>query len=154
MKVLVFTIGPDRYGLRLAELAQVVPVAELKQLALVPAYVAGLLDLHGEPVPVIDLSSLAGYARAATWFDTRIILADYRLPEGGSALLGMLAEHVIGVETVDPLALRDSGVAGAAFLGQVVSRPEGMLQLVEINQLLGSAVRAQLFTPTSVTAAP
>ena len=145
MKVLVFTIGPDRYAMRLAELVRVLPVAELKQVALAPDFVAGLLDLHGEPVPVVDLSRLAGFTPAQTWFDTRIILADYPLEGGGTALLGMLAEHVTGVETMDPAALREPGIAGPAFLGQVAGGEAGMLQLVELRQLLGPEVRALLF---------
>jgi chemotaxis-related protein WspB len=145
MKVLVFTIGPDRYALPLAALARVVPVAGLKQLALAPPFMAGLLDLHGEPVPVIDLSRLAGFAAGQLWFDTRIILADYPLADGSTALIGMLAEHVTGVETIDPAQLRPSGVDGAPFLGQVVSQPEGLLQLLEVGQLLLPEVRALLF---------
>ena len=145
MKVLVFHIGPDRYALRLAAIARVVPVAELKAIALAPPFVAGLLDLHGEPVPVIDLSRLAGVVPEQVWFDTRIVLTDYPLGGGASATLGLLAEHVIGIETVNPAQLRDGGVAGAPFLGQVASTAQGLLQLVEVDQLLGPAVRALLF---------
>ncbi len=145
MKVLVFHIGADRYGLRLAALARVLPVAALKALALAPPWVAGLLDLHGEPVPVIDLSRLAGVEPEQIWFDTRIVLADYQLPGGALARVGLLAEHVIGVDDIAPAALRDSGVAGAPFLGQVASGAHGMLQLIEIDQLLTPEVRALLF---------
>lgn len=145
MKVLVFHIGPDRYALRLAALARVLPVAELKALALAPPCVAGLLDLHGEPVPVIDLSRLAGVVAEQIWFDTRIVLADYRLADGRTAILGLLAEHVIGVDSIDPAALRAPGVAGAPFMGQVASGAHGLLQLVEVDQLLAPEVRALLF---------
>jgi chemotaxis-related protein WspB len=145
MKVLVFHIGADRYALRLAALARVLPVAALKALPLAPSWVAGLLDLHGEPVPVIDLSRLAGVEPEQIWFDTRIVLADYRLADGALATVGLLAEHVIGVDDVAPDALRESGVAGAHFLGQVASGAHGMLQLIEIDQLLTPEVRALLF---------
>jgi chemotaxis-related protein WspB len=145
MKVLVFHIGPERYALRLAAIARVLPVAALKAIALAPPFVAGLLDLHGEPVPVIDLSRLAGVLPEQVWFDTRIVLADYRLPAGGSATLGLLAEHVTGIEDIACGALRDPGLAGAPFLGQVASSAHGMLQLVEIDQLLTPEVRALLF---------
>ena len=145
MKVLVFHIGPDRYALRLAAIARVLPVASLKAIALAPACVAGLLDLHGEPVPVIDLSRLAGVTPEQVWFDTRIVLADYPLGGGTTATLGLLAEHVIGIESINPDQLRASGVAGAPFLGQVASTARGMLQLVEIDQLLGPEVKALLF---------
>ncbi|UUZ49940.1 chemotaxis protein CheW [Massilia sp. B-10] len=33
--------------------------AALKQVPQAPDYVASLMDLHGEPVPVLDLSRLA-----------------------------------------------------------------------------------------------
>lgn len=146
MKVLVFHIGSDRYGLRLSAIARVLPVAGLKLLPLAPAFVAGLLDLHGEPVPVIDLSQLAGAPARQLWFDTRIILLDYPV-DGGSRALGLMAEHVAGIETVDTASLADSGVSGAPFLGRVASSQAGMLQLVEPEGLLTDEVRALLFQP-------
>jgi chemotaxis-related protein WspB len=145
MKVLVFHIGPDRYGLPLAGVGRVLPALALKQVPLAPPYVAGLMDLYGEPVPVIDLSRLAGRAPEQLWFDTRVVLVDYPLPSGASAPLGLLAEHVTGIETVDPAALRESGVGSAPFLGQVASSGAGMLQLVRLQDLLTDDVRALLF---------
>ena len=157
MKVLVFHIGPDRYALRLPLVARVLPAASLKAVPLAPGYVAGLLDLHGEPVPVIDLSRLCGVAPEQVWFDTRIILVHYlvhyQAPDTGAGgwkdtsirTLGLLAEHVIGIDTIDEGGLVDAGVAGAPFLGQVAGAEGGLLQLVELDQLLSPDVRAQLF---------
>lgn len=144
MKVLVFYIGAERYGLRLAAIAQVLPAAALKALPLTPAYVAGLLDLHGVPVPVIDLAQLAGMAPSALCFDTRIVVADYAAGDGSVRALGLLAERVQGVEQIEPAALADGGVRGAPFLGQVATGG-AMLQLVEIEHLLPADVRALLF---------
>ncbi|MFC0131622.1 chemotaxis protein [Massilia eurypsychrophila] len=148
MKVLVFSIGPDRYCLRLGAIARVLPALELKHLPLSPAFVAGLMDLHGAPVPVIDLSRLAGLTPEQVWFDTRIILVDYPLGGGATRQLGLLAEHVIGIETLDDNALTDGGVKAAPFLGQVAPGAGGMLQLVEIERLLTPDVSAQLFQET------
>ncbi|MEG2032577.1 MAG: chemotaxis protein CheW, partial [Janthinobacterium sp.] len=133
MKVLVFHIGRDRYGLPLAAIVRVLPLLELKQLPLTPDYVAGLMDLHGTPVPVIDLSRLAGLPAAAAQFDTRIVIVDYRAP-GGETMhaLGLLASQVRGIADIDPQGLEDSGVATAPFLGQVASDADGIVQLVEL----------------------
>lgn len=148
MKVLVFYIGPDRYGLPLRAIARVLPVVALKQLPLAPGYVAGLMDLHGEPVPVIDLSRLAGVTPEQVWFDTRIILVDYAAAAGGGTRpLGLQAEHVAGIDSIDPAALRESGIDSAPFLGQVAGSAHGMLQLVEVDALLTPEVRALLFQP-------
>lgn len=148
MKVLVFTIGPDRYCLPLAAVGRVLPAAALKHIPLAPPFVAGLLDLHGAPVPVIDLSLLAGFACEQTWFDTRIVVVDY--PAGdGERMLGLRVEHVIGIDTLDEALLADGGAAGAPFLGRMASTAAGMLQLVEVAQLLPGAVRALLFQPAA-----
>lgn len=145
MKVLVFHIGNDRYGLRLAAIVRVLPLLELKQLPLTPDYVAGLMDLHGEPVPVIDLSRLAGLAPAALQFDTRIVVVDYRASDGTSHALGLMAARVRGIAEIRLDQLSESGVASAPFLGQVASDADGMLQLVELEHLLPAGVRALLF---------
>jgi chemotaxis-related protein WspB len=145
MKVMVFHIGADRYALPLWAVARVLPAAALKAIPLAPPYVAGLLDLHGVPVPVIDLSSLAGMPPRQLWYDSRIILVDYPLADGATRALGLLAEHVVGVDSVDSEALNDPGVAGAPFLGQVAASAAGMLQLVGLDQLLAPDVRALLF---------
>ena len=56
-----------------------------------------------------------------------------------------------GIQEVQPQALGDSGVLAAPFLGQVASDTDGMLQLVELEQLLPASLRALLF-PSSATA--
>ena len=145
MKVLAFHIGAERYGLRLAQVGQVLPAAALRALPLTPAYVAGLLDLHGTPVPVIDLAQLAGLGPSALRYDTRIVVADYAADDGSLRPLGLLAERVQGVQQVEPGRLSDSGVRGAPFLGQVATGDGAMLQLVDIEHLLAPDVRALLF---------
>lgn len=145
MKLLVFHIGADRYGLRLRDVVRVVPLLELKHLPLAPDAVAGLMDYHGRSVPVIDLCRASGLPSGEDYFDTRIIVVDYRTPEGASHPLGLRAERVLGVLEVDAAQLADSGVRAAPFLGQVASDADGMLQLVELERLLPAALRATLF---------
>ena len=148
MKLLVFHIGADRYGLRLRDVLRVLPLVELKQLPLAPDSVAGIMDLHGAPVPVIDLCRASGLPSGEDHFDTRIIVADYVTPEGAHHALGLRAERVLGVQEVGDELLRDSGVQAAPFLGAVASDAQGMLQLVELDQLLPAELRALLFQST------
>ena len=141
MKVLVFTIGTDRYGLPLRAVARVLPVMAMKQIPGAPDFVAGLMDLHGMPVPVLDVSRLAGVAVEQIWLDSRIVLIDYRVDDAGQRQLGLLVEHVVGIDDVAEATLHDPGIDGAPFLGQVAAS----LQIVEVNELLAPDVRALLF---------
>jgi chemotaxis-related protein WspB len=145
MKLLIFHIGADRYGLRLRDVVRVLPLLELKHLPLAPDSVAGLMDFHGQSVPVIDLCRASGLPSGEDHFDTRIIVADYHTPEGTNHLLGLRAERVLGVQEVSEAQLTDSGVRAAPFLGAVASDTHGMLQLVELEQLLPAPLRATLF---------
>jgi len=149
MKALIFHIGRDRYGLRLTDIVRVLPLLELKQLPLAPAHVAGLMDYQGTPVPVIDLSRLAGAAPAAQHYDSRIVVVEQPGADGAPHLLGLLAERVRGVRALAPGALADSGVTTAPFLGQVASDADGIVQLVEPAQLLPPALCAILFQGTA-----
>jgi chemotaxis-related protein WspB len=72
--------------------------------------------------------------------DTRIVVV-----ADGARQLGLLAQHVSGIENVEAQAGSDTGLAGAPFLGQVVATPAGLLQLVDPARLLPPEVRAQLF---------
>ncbi|MES2076449.1 MAG: chemotaxis protein CheW [Pseudomonadota bacterium] len=147
MKHLLFHIGADRYGLPLRQVVRVLPLLELKRLPLAPAHVAGLLDFHGRPVPVIDLCLLSGLAATRARFDSRVVLVDYVAPDGAVHLLGLLAERVLGVRELAAAELADSGVAAAPFLGRVASEAGGMVQLVELARLLPAELRAILFAP-------
>jgi chemotaxis-related protein WspB len=149
MKLLVFHIGDDRYGLRLAVVRRVLPLMELKGLPLAPPAVAGLMNLHGDSVPVIDLSGISGLPPARAHFDTRIVLVDYVAPDGAVHALGLLAERVTGMQDIDAAALGAAGVQAAPFLGEVAGDAQGMVQLVELEQLLPEPLRALLFPQES-----
>lgn len=97
MKVIVFHIGAERHGLPLAQIERVVPVAQLLRLTDAPRFFAGLLDLHGELVPVVDLTRLSGLTPEAVRYDTRILLVDCPRPDGRTRKLGLKAERVVGV---------------------------------------------------------
>jgi len=155
MKVLVFHIGPERYALPLSAVARVLPAARLKALPGAPDYVAGLLDLHGEPVPVIDLSRLAGCPSEAVRYDTRILLVDLEVA-GTIRRLGLRAERVSGVQALADAPV-DAGVAAAPWLGAVAraaaAGPDaGFVQLIEPARMLAPEVAALLFGAGGVAA--
>lgn len=145
MKVLVFHIGADRYGLPLAVIRRVLPLMALKALPGAPAAVAGLMNLHGTGIPVIDIGTLAGNGPAARRVDTRIVLVDYTGPDGVAHALGLVAERVQGVQHVDDGALAPAGVLAAPFLDRVAGDAAGIVQLVEPDRMLPDTLRAVLF---------
>lgn len=154
MQVLIFMLGDDRYGLDTRSIVRVLPLMALKRIPQAPAFVAGLMNLHGVAVPVIDLLRLSCDIDFQPCYDTRIVLVNYPAAEGDHALLGLIASHVIGIEKIDNEEFSAAGVlsAEAPYLGKVATTGAGILQLVDLDQLLSKEVRAILYQPTESSA--
>ena len=86
-------VGADRFAIRLDEVLEVVPMCQLAPYPEAPPWVAGLLNLHGALVPVLDLGARI-HRRERTVLATDFIVATrYR-----SNTLGLVVTEACGVE--------------------------------------------------------
>lgn len=147
MHFLLFQLGKDRYVLDVGQVAEVLPLVSLKQIPQAPLAVAGVFDFHGDPVPVIDLSQMALGYPAQRHLSTRIILVHYPDGNGEKRLLGLIAERVTETIRREPSDFVTSGIDNdaAPYLGPVATDARGLIQWVEVDQLLTPAVRDILF---------
>ena len=154
MQVLVLKLGELYYALATRQVLRVLPSMELTRLPRAPGFIAGIMNYHGKPVPVIALARLSAEKNAdlppaggTAAFDTRILLVDYVSPAGVTRLLGLRAEHVIGIRHIDPADIAETGVcdANSPFLGRVVTNHQPMLQLIDLAHLLPEHVCEWLF---------
>lgn len=145
---LLFRIGADRYALDAADVVEVLGMRAFKQVPGTPPWVAGMFDCRGAAVPVIDLSALAGAGAAARVTSTRLALVRYQpAQEPRERLLGLVLEQATETAHYDPAAFRPLGLETpqARYLGPVLSDARGMVQAVEVADLLPEPVRALLF---------
>ncbi|WAI81105.1 MULTISPECIES: chemotaxis protein CheW [Achromobacter] len=173
---LLFRIGGDRYALDAGEVIEVLGLRALKQVPGAPLWVAGMLDRRGAPVPVIDMSELAGQGAAARVTSTRLALVHYRPAATAAAtvataatatatttataaasgaadhVLGLILEHATETLHYDPAAFQPSSLDNpdARYLGPVLSDAQGMVQAVRVNDLLAPSVRAMLYPAAPV----
>ena len=158
MLFLLFQIGEARYALDTAAILEIVPGVTLRPVPRAPAGVAGLLDYHVAPVPVLDLSAMATGEPAARRFSTRLILVrvDGFTDEAGQPrIVGLLAERATSIMEKQPADFTRSGlnIAGAPFLDSVTADKEGFIHHVRVESLLGEAIRAW-FAPATSEALP
>lgn len=152
MLFILFQLGADRYALPARDVAEVLPLVTLKEIPGAPRGVAGVMDYRGAPLPVLDLSALALGRPAARRVSTRLLVVHYAARDGASHLLGLLAERATEMLNRAPEAFQPAGVQGAEtrYLGPVVSDARGLIQRVEIGELLNDELRAALFPPAEV----
>ena len=112
-----------------------------------PAAVAGLLNYHGAPVPVIDLSQLTLGRPAARRLSTRIVLVRYPVAEHETRVLGLIVERALQTMEHEAADFVASGISGekASSLGPVAIDERGLLQWIDLGTLLSEPVRDALF---------
>ncbi|WMD21660.1 chemotaxis protein CheW [Achromobacter seleniivolatilans] len=149
---LLFRIGDDRYALDAGDVVEVLGLRALKQVPGTPDWVAGMLDRRGVPVPVIDMSALAGAGAAVTVTSTRLALVRYQ-PDSlaDSRVLGLILEQATETVHYDPAAFQPYGLDNpdARYLGPVLTDTRGMVQAVRVNDMLPASVRVLLFPQTA-----
>ena len=153
MLFLLFQIGETRYALDTAAVLEIVPPVALKTLPGAPRGVAGLLDYHGSPIPVLDLGALTASQPAQIRFSTRLILVRVPSPEepdhhASSRIVGLLAERATSLLHREPADFAHTGLhlPDAPYLGPVATDAEGFIQRLSLEKLLAGPVRA-LFAP-------
>ena len=143
---ILFRLGGDPYAIEASQVVRVLPLASLKEFPQAPPGIAGLLDLHGAPVPVVDLSLCATGVPCRQRLTTRVMLVRYAAPVG-ERLLGIMAEGVCRTERFDPEQFVTSGIdpGEARYLGPVLERDGELIQLIKPARLLTLEVTARLF---------
>ncbi|MFJ4157363.1 chemotaxis protein CheW [Pseudomonas sp. NPDC089752] len=140
---LQFRLNQQRFALDVREVIEVLPRRPLKPIAQAPAWVAGIVAHRGVLVPVVDLSALSFAQPAAERTSTRLVLVRYQ----GEHQLGLILEQATETlrcpaDEFQPYGL-DNGEA--RYLGPVRQDTNGLLQRIEVDDLLPAAVRELLF---------
>jgi chemotaxis-related protein WspB len=147
MLLLVFRLGEDRYALDTAQVAEVVPLVNLKRLPQAPPGLAGLMDYRGQIVPVIDLSELALGKSAPLRMSTRIIITRDAHGDGSERSLGLIAENATSMLRRDAEDFHPAGVRheGAPYLGPVCTQEGSIIQWVDAQRLLSPELRHAIY---------
>jgi chemotaxis-related protein WspB len=149
MLFLLFQLGADRYAIEAGRVREVLPLVNLKQLPNAPPGIAGMMDYHAEPVPIIDLSQLTIGVPSRHLMSTRIILVNYPREPGDTRLLGLIAEGATETLRCAEQEFIDPGVSvsSSLYLGPVAVVAGSIVQKIEVEALLSPSVRSGLLQP-------
>lgn len=147
MLFVLFQLGNDRYAIDSGDVAEVLPLVEIKKIPQSPPGVAGAIDYRGMPLPVIDLSELALRRPSLNRLSTRILVVYYPDRNNTKHLLGLIAENATATIRRDSADFVPSGITngGTPYLGPVAADPGGMIQWIQTTGLLPATVRDLLF---------
>ena len=131
--VLACLVAGERCAVTLTELRAVNSASGVTPIPCVPATIAGLLNVRGQIVTVVDLSVALGLRREAPADRPQVVLVDR--PDGRREQVGLLVDDVLGVE---PLALDalTPALDDAPFIRGAVATPTATTILLDLDALL------------------
>jgi chemotaxis-related protein WspB len=148
MLMLVIQVGSELYAIDSRAITEILPAITWRRLPKAPAGIAGVINYHGTPVPVLDLAQFIAQRASEQLMRTRIVVIDYQSDSRGSHPLGIIVERAIETLRFDEADFVCSGVTmpGNAHFGPVVITDKGIIQKLELPEVFPSDVRKHLFS--------
>lgn len=136
---LIFGHRGARYGLDVRSVLELVWLPELSPVEELPPYIAGVFNLRGRVVPVMDLDLRFGHAQAPFLTSDRVIVLG-----SDDTRLGVVANELHDVLAIPQAAIEAArsyqGVGGhTQFVLGEAKLDEGLAMLLDIDALLLSA---------------
>jgi purine-binding chemotaxis protein CheW len=103
LEVLEFRLAAERYAVESSFVAAVHRLKDLTPLPGAPAFILGVVNIHGRIVPVIDLKKFFGLPEQGLTDLHRVILI-----QGHDMELGLLADMALNVRDLEPESLQPS----------------------------------------------
>ena len=141
LRVLCFEVGDDLYGVALESVREVVRYVELTRVADVAACVAGLINVRGEVLAVLDARRSFGAQARAPRLGTAIALIQH---SGRST--GLVVDRVRDVTLVaaDELSAPSGPLARVHAVAAVATVHGRIVQIVDVAALLAASEWAEL----------
>jgi purine-binding chemotaxis protein CheW len=137
------TLGIDRevFAVPVDSVLEILDMRELFRVPDAPAHVAGLIDVRGRSVPVIDLRVKLGLPAASVTEGTRIMVLEIPLA-GRQLVLGLIADRVYEVASLDGGRLEPPPDIGTKWHSEYISgvgrRGEHFVVVFNLGQLFAS----------------
>jgi purine-binding chemotaxis protein CheW len=136
---LIFGHRGARYGLDVRAVREIVWLPELSPIEELPPYIAGVFNLRGQVVPVMDLGLRFGHSHEPYCLSDRIIVID-----GDEARVGVVANELHDVSAIAQTEIENvrsyQGAGGhAQFVHGEAKLDQGLAMLLDVAALLRSA---------------
>jgi purine-binding chemotaxis protein CheW len=163
--VLIFKMAGESFGVRLANVAEIIRLPALAHMPLVPPSLLGLANLRGIVLPVVSLRALLHLPALDTSEQTRVVVMRGDAPVGFVVdrverlmplAAGQLVQDDVGAGTVDP-ALLDGVIKGAEGESTIkILNPSNLLagQFVQLGVAARRATDRPLVAMATSAASP
>jgi purine-binding chemotaxis protein CheW len=137
IRAICFWLGGQQIAVDMADVKETIVLRPITRVFLTPPCVAGLINLRGDVVAVLNLDALLGLTGGLVGADARIVIVRR---DGRSA--GLLVDRLAEPRSIDPEAIHPApptvAPEAAALLGGVVTLEGGApLLVLDLPKLFG-----------------
>jgi purine-binding chemotaxis protein CheW len=151
MQVVTLGIEADRFAIPVAAVREILDMQALFRLPEAPPHVAGLADVRGRAVPVIDLRTRLGLPPQQTTEHTRILVLDV-----GILTIGLIADRVFEVTAIPRDHLDPAPDLGqswkAQYIQNVAKHGDRFVAVLDLSAMVSRSEAA--FLEQAADAAP
>jgi purine-binding chemotaxis protein CheW len=132
----VFRVGNGEYVLPASEVLHMESFSGATSVPGAPPHVAGLVQVRGRVVPVIDLRVRFGVPQTPTTIDSRVLIVEH-----GTRVVGLLTDAAREIVRLDPSALQPPPELvleqAAGFVTHVVELEKRLLMRIDSQKVIG-----------------
>jgi purine-binding chemotaxis protein CheW len=134
-ELITFGIAGQHFGIDIMAVREIRAWSPVTRLPRVPDYVAGVVNLRGAVLPVIDLAARLGWTPTEATPRNPIIVIEH---EG--QLRGLIVHDVADIVAIEPGSLQQPDAAGhetiITFLAGIAPLGEEMVMVLDLNRLM------------------
>jgi purine-binding chemotaxis protein CheW len=133
-KIVGFKVSGQRFGIRLADINTIIRAVEVTPIPNSPEYLCGIIDMHGNVVPVISFHVRIGLPDRPTLIDDRFIIA--KVP---GKVIALRVDEVTGmIENVENHFLKADAITPDLEIHGIVRSKNGLLVIYDLEKFLSS----------------
>ncbi len=133
----VFRLGKTEFAVPIHQVWRIVPLVESTRVPHTPPFIEGIINLHGNIVPVIDLKKRLGLPVSEYDEETRIVVVDVQGHQ-----IGMIVDAVteilwLPVDTIESPPAMIADISGV-FLTGVAVYNERLFIILDLSRVLST----------------
>lgn len=134
---IIFSVDQHRLALPLHVVDRVLRMAAITPMPVAPGWVVGMLNLHGRPLPVVDLRLRLGRPFRPYHLDDRLIVLDLH----GQAM-ALAVDHVQDMSNIQSQQYETAPAGGAAsgILAGVIRWNDELIPVLEPGSILSEGL--------------
>jgi purine-binding chemotaxis protein CheW len=134
-QLVVFDLHSEAYGVDISAVREIIRMQEITRVPRAPEYIEGVINLRGKVIPVVDLRTRFGVAKAERTGDNRIVVVNVDGQDIGMVVDAVTEVSRVASDSIEPpssvITTNDSG-----YLTGIVKAQEKLIILLDIARVI------------------